>query len=183
MFAVAPVTERATVFVPQGSRKASADYLKFWFEFFTERLMLILRHFICHLFSIFAFFLRTEIIFGYKTWILTGLNWPLNWIICVTKANPFLFRCNQFGPSQLWPALSFFHGYLAFGKIAIEDTLVTRHNIDIAILELRIYSLKGLTLSRAVSISKMAFWSCHCAHLIMQLAPARLRNFLRFRAS
>lgn len=51
----------------------------------------------------------------------------------------------------------FFHGYLAFGKIAIEDTLVTRHNIDIAILELRIYSLKGLTLSRAVSISKMAF--------------------------
>ena len=34
MFAVAPVTERATVFVPQGSRKASADYLKFWFEFY-----------------------------------------------------------------------------------------------------------------------------------------------------
>jgi len=29
MFAVAPVTERATVFVPQGSRKASADYLEF----------------------------------------------------------------------------------------------------------------------------------------------------------
>lgn len=34
MFAVAPVTERATVFVPQGSRKASADYLEFWFEFY-----------------------------------------------------------------------------------------------------------------------------------------------------
>ena len=74
MFAVAPVTERATVFVPQGSRKASADYLKFWFEFFTEPLMLILRHFICHLFSIFAFFLRTEIIFRYKTRILGGVD-------------------------------------------------------------------------------------------------------------
>lgn len=41
---------------------------------FTERLMLILRHFICHFFSIFALFLRTEIIFGYKTTVRI-LHW------------------------------------------------------------------------------------------------------------